>query len=111
MVLKTLPPQEAMKPTGTWNVATRAGDFIFLAGMRGIDPKTDRLVRGHKARIREAFLNMKLTAESVDATLQDAVRLVVFVMDMFRFHPLANEVQTETVGATDLPAPHHCRSA
>jgi 2-iminobutanoate/2-iminopropanoate deaminase len=31
--------------------------------MRGIDPKTNTLVQGEEARIRLAFLNMKLIAE------------------------------------------------
>ena len=60
--VKTLSPAGAIKPTGTWDLATRAGDFIYIAGMRGIDPKTDTLVQGDEARIRQAFLNMKLTA-------------------------------------------------
>jgi 2-iminobutanoate/2-iminopropanoate deaminase len=103
MSIKPLSPQGAVKPTGPWNVATRAGDFIFIAGMRGIDPRTDRLVRGHKARVRQAFLNMKLIAEADGATLQDAVRLVVFVTDMSRFRPIVNEVQTELWGDGPYP--------
>jgi len=101
--VKTLSPQGAIKPTGTWNLATRAGDFIFVAGMRGIDPKTDRLIPGHEARIRQAFLNMKLIAESEGASLQDAVRLVVFVTDMFRFRPVVNKVQAELWGDGPYP--------
>jgi 2-iminobutanoate/2-iminopropanoate deaminase len=53
--VKTLSPQGAIKPTGTWNLATRAGDFIFIAGMREIDPTTDRLIPGHEARIGRPF--------------------------------------------------------
>ena len=60
--VKTLAPAGAIKPTGTWNLGTRAGDFIYIAGMRGIDPKTDALVEGDEARVRQAFLNMKLIA-------------------------------------------------
>jgi len=101
--VKTLSPQGAIKPTGTWNLATRAGDFIFIAGMRGIDPKTDRLIPGHEARIRQAFLNMKLIAESEGASLHDAVRLVVFVTDMFRFRPVVNKVQAELWGDGPYP--------
>src|SRR5258705_167223 len=80
--VKTLAPAGAIKPTGTWNLGTRAGDFVYIAGMRGIDPKTDTLVEGDEARVRQAFLNMKLIAESEGATLRDAVRLVVYVTDM-----------------------------
>jgi len=93
--VKTLSPEGAIKPTGTWHLATRAGDFVFIAGMRGIDAKTNTLVPGDEARIRQAFLNMKLIAESEGATLRDAVRIVVYVTDMFRFRPLVNKVQEE----------------
>jgi 2-iminobutanoate/2-iminopropanoate deaminase len=44
--VKTLAPEGAIKTTGTWDVGTRAGDFVFVAGMRGIDPKTNTLVQG-----------------------------------------------------------------
>ena len=93
--VKTLAPAGAIKPTGTWNLGTRAGDYIYIAGMRGIDPKTDTLIQGEEARVRQAFLNMKLIAESEGATLRDAARLVVYVTDMFRFRPLVNKVQSE----------------
>ena len=62
--VKTLSPPGSIKPTGTWNLGTRAGDFVFVAGMRGIDPATNQLVQGDEARIRQGFLNMKLIAES-----------------------------------------------
>jgi 2-iminobutanoate/2-iminopropanoate deaminase len=101
--VKTLSPGGAIKPTGTWNLGTRAGDFIFVAGMRGIDPKTNSLVEGDEARVRQAFLNMKLIAESEGATLRDAVRLVVYVTDMFRFRPLVNKVQEELWGKGPYP--------
>ena len=93
--VKTLAPAGAIKPTGTWGLATRAGDFLFVAGMRGIDPATNDLVSGDEARVRQAFVNMKLIADSEGATLQDAVRIVVYVTDMFRFRPLVNKVQAE----------------
>src|SRR6186997_3159275 len=101
--VKTLAPAGAIKPTGTWNLGTRAGDFVFVAGMRGIDPKTNALVQGDEARIRQAFLNMKLIAESEGASLRDCVRIVVYVTDMFRFRPLVNKIQTELWGQGPYP--------
>ena len=74
--VKTLAPDGAIKPTGTWSLGTRAGDFVYIAGMRGIDPKTDLQVQGDEPRIRQAFANMKLIAESEGATLRDATRRV-----------------------------------
>lgn len=101
--VKTLSPAGAIKPTGTWNVGTRAGDFVFVAGMRGIDPKTNALVPGDEARVMQAFRNMQLIAESEGASLRDAVRLVVYVTDMFRHRPLVNKVQEQLWGAGPYP--------
>jgi 2-iminobutanoate/2-iminopropanoate deaminase len=93
--VRVLSPTGAIKPTATWSVGARAGDLVFVAGMRGIDPKTNALVAGEEARVRQAFLNMKLIAESEGARLRDAVRLVVYVTDMGRLRPLVNKVQAE----------------
>lgn len=101
--VKTLSPEGAIKPTGTWSLGTRAGDFVYVAGMRGIDPATDTLVDGAEERIRQAFVNMKVIAGSEGAELRDAVRLVVFVTDMYRYRPIVNEVQKEFWGDGPYP--------
>jgi enamine deaminase RidA (YjgF/YER057c/UK114 family) len=101
--VKTLAPAGAIKTTGTWALGTRAGDFVYVAGMRGIDPKTNALVEGDEARIRQGFLNMRLIAESEGASLRDAVRIVVYVTDMFRLRPLVNKVQEELWGQGPYP--------
>lgn len=101
--VKTLAPAGAIKSTGTWNLGTRAGDFVFVAGMRGIDPKTNTLIQGDEARVTQAFLNMKLIAESEGATLRDAVRLVVYVTDMYRYRPIVNKVQEQLWGTGPYP--------
>jgi enamine deaminase RidA (YjgF/YER057c/UK114 family) len=101
--VRTLAPPGAIKPTGPWCVGARAGDFIFVAGMRGIDPKTDTIAQSDEARIRQAFLNMRLIAESEGATLDDCVRIVVYTTDMYRFRPIANKVQEELWGKGPYP--------
>ena len=101
--VKTLSPPGAIQPTGTWNLGTRAGDFVFVAGMRGIDPATNTLVAGDEARILQAFKNMQLIAASEGATLRDTVRLVVYVTDMFRYRPIINKVQEQLWGAGPYP--------
>ncbi len=93
--VKILSPDGAIEPTGTWSLGTRAGDFVFVAGMRGIDPQSNELVEGAEARIRQAFRNMELIAQSEGARLTDAVRLTVFVTDMARYRPIVNTVQEE----------------
>ena len=93
--VRVLTPTGAIAPTGTWSLGTRAGDFLFVAGMRGIDPASNRLVDGDEARIRQGFLNMQAIAASEGASLIDAVRIVVYVTDMPLLRPLVNKVQEE----------------
>jgi 2-iminobutanoate/2-iminopropanoate deaminase len=90
-----LSPPGAIKPTGPWSVGVRAGDFVFVAGMRGIDPATNTLIAGDEARVRQAFTNMQKIAQSAGASLHEAVRLVVYVTDMDRHRPIVNKIQEE----------------
>jgi 2-iminobutanoate/2-iminopropanoate deaminase len=101
--VRILSPAGAIAPTATWSVGARAGDFVFVAGMRGIDPATNTLVQAEEARVRQAFRNMKRIAESEGASLRDAVRLVVYVTDMGRLRPLVNKIQTELWGEGPYP--------
>ena len=101
--VKTLAPPGAIAPTGTWSLGVRAGDFVFVAGMRGIDPKTNTLVQGDETRVRQAFRNMQQIAASEGASLRDAVRLVVYVTDMGRLRPIVNRVQEELWAGAPYP--------
>ena len=83
----------AIPPTGPWRVASRAAGFLFVAGMRGVEPGTGLLVDGEAARVAQAFDNMRHIVQAQGGTLQDAVRLVVYVTDMARHRPLVNAVQ------------------
>ena len=101
--IEFLSPSGAIKPTGTWSLGVRAGDFVFVAGMRGIDPATNLLVDGAEARIRQAFLNMKTIVAVAGGTLRNAVRLVVYVTDMDRYRPIVNKIQEEFWGGAPYP--------
>ena len=93
--VRTLNPPGAIKTEGTWSLGARAGDFIFVAGMQGIDPATNSLVQDPQARIRQALLNIKLIAQSEGASLQDCVRITVYVSDLRRFAPMVDKAQAE----------------
>ncbi len=101
--VKTLDPPGAIKAVGTWSLGARAGDFVFVAGMQGIDPKTNTLVKDPQARIRQAFLNIKLIAASEGASLRDCVRLTVYLSDLPRFAPMVETAQAELWGAPPYP--------
>jgi len=98
-----LSPAGAIEPTGPWSLGVRAGDFVFVAGMRGIDPATNTLVEDDEARVRQAFLNMRAVVTAAGGGLRDAVRLVVYVIHMDRHRPLVNQIQEELWGGPPYP--------
>ena len=55
------------------------------------------------ARIRQAFLNIRLIAQSEGASLQDCVRLTVYVSDLHRFAPMVDQAQAELWGKPPYP--------
>jgi 2-iminobutanoate/2-iminopropanoate deaminase len=101
--VKTLNPPGAIKAEGTWSLGARAGDFVFVAGMQGVDPATNTLVKDPQARVLQAFLNLKLIAQSEGASLKDCVRLTVYVSDLHRVVPMVERAQGELWGGPPYP--------
>jgi 2-iminobutanoate/2-iminopropanoate deaminase len=101
--VKTLNPPGAVKAEGTWSLGVRAGDFVFVAGMQGVDPATNTLVQDPQGRIRQAFLNLRLIAQSEGASLQHCVRITVYVSDLHRFAPMVDKAQAELWGKPPYP--------
>jgi enamine deaminase RidA (YjgF/YER057c/UK114 family) len=101
--VRTLNPTGAIKAEGTWSLGARAGDFIFVAGMQGVDPATNKLVADPEGRIRQAFANLRLIARSEGAGLQDCVRLTIYVSDLAKVAPLVDKVQAELWGKPPYP--------
>lgn len=97
------PNAETITPSGTWSIGARAGDFIFIGGMRGTDRVTNQLVEGEEARIRRMFDNMLAAAAAGGATHRDAVRLTVFVTDVAKLRPVVNKVQRDIWGDGPYP--------
>jgi 2-iminobutanoate/2-iminopropanoate deaminase len=101
--VKTLEPQGAVKAEGTWSVGARAGDFVFVAGMQGIDPATNKLVQDPQQRVLQAFRNLQVIAKSEGASLQDCVRLTVYVSDLHRYAPMVEKAQAQLWGKPPYP--------
>jgi enamine deaminase RidA (YjgF/YER057c/UK114 family) len=81
----------------------RAGDFVFVAGMQGVDPATNMLIADPQARIVQAFRNLELIAKSEGTSLKDCVRLNVYVSDLHRYAPMVDKAQAELWGGPPYP--------
>jgi len=96
-------PPDLFDPTGPWSIVASGGPFVFLAGMRGIDPETNALVVGDTARTRQVFTNLQRAARSVGLDLDSIMRLTVYVTDMAAHRPLVNQIQQEFWGNGPYP--------
>jgi enamine deaminase RidA (YjgF/YER057c/UK114 family) len=93
--VRTLGPPGLFRVEGAWSLGARAGDFVFLSGMPGIDPATNRIVGDPEEQVRQAFLNIRRIAESEGATLRDCVKLTVYLSDLNRFAAIVDKVESE----------------
>jgi len=71
---------------GPYSHAVRAGGLLFCSGQIPLDPATDQLVSGTIGEEASRCLeNLQMVAAAAGATLDDAVRLTVYLLDMGDF--------------------------
>ncbi len=98
---------------GTYSQATRAGNFVFLSGQIPLVPDTMEIVDGDfETRARQVFDNLRAVAAAAGGTLDDAVKLTIFLTDLDNFTTV-NSVMAEyfnepyparaAVGVASLP--------
>jgi 2-iminobutanoate/2-iminopropanoate deaminase len=75
----------APPPAGPYNHAVIAGDFVYVAGQGPFDTAGERVGDSFAAQARQTFENLRTICEGVGASLDDAVRVGVFLSDMSRF--------------------------
>jgi reactive intermediate/imine deaminase len=97
--------RDAPQAIGTYSQAIRAGDTIYLSGQIGLDPATMQLVEGIDEQIHRVFRNLQAVAAAAGATLNEAVKLTVFLTDLAHFARL-NEIMAQY-----LAQPYPARSA
>ena len=85
---------DAPKALGTYSQAIEAGNTIYLSGQIPLDPKTMKLVEGNENQIRQVFKNIQAVCESSEVSLNEIVKLNVYLSDLSVFS-LVNEVMKE----------------
>ncbi len=77
--LERLDPPGAIRPTAEWGLGTTAGPYIYISGMRGIDPGTNEIVLDLRERVRQAYTNMFFIAAEAGAQPADLIETTVFI--------------------------------
>jgi reactive intermediate/imine deaminase len=71
---------------GPYSQAIRTGNLAFLSGQIPLVPETMEIVAGDfEARARQVFENLKSVAEAAGGSLNDAVKITVFLTDLDNF--------------------------
>ncbi|AZV93718.1 Rid family detoxifying hydrolase [Kerstersia gyiorum] len=94
-------------------VAASGARTVFLSGQIGLEPGTGELVsENFEAQVRQAFANMAAVIEAAGGTLDNVVKLTLYLTDLSRF-AAANAIMAElipqpfparsTIGVASLP--------
>lgn len=90
---------------GPYSQAVRAGDTVYFSGQIPLDPSTGNLVEGDiAAQARRAFDNLKAVCEAAGGTLDDIVRVGLYLTDLGQF------AEVNAVMAEYFESPYPARS-
>ena len=91
---KKIETDAAPKALGTYSQAIESGNTIYLSGQIPLDPKTMKLVDGNENQIRQVFKNIQAVCESSEVSLNEIVKLNVYLSDLSVFS-LVNQIMKE----------------
>ncbi|MBV2179729.1 MAG: Rid family detoxifying hydrolase [Castellaniella sp.] len=86
-------------------VSASSSRFVFLSGQIGLEPGTGELVsENFEGQVRQSFANMQAVIEAAGGTLDNVVKLTLFLTDLSKFAS-ANAIMAEII-----PQPYPARS-
>jgi len=110
-----MPPKEAISTTkapsaiGPYSQGIKTGDMVFTSGQLPIDPETKKVPEEVKDQAQVALSNVANVLEAAGASLQDVVKVTVFLLNIKDFGEV-NEVYKEFFD-DDEALPYPARSA
>ena len=91
---KKINTSNAPKALGTYSQAIAIANTIYISGQIPIDPKTSELVKGKENQIIQVLKNLKAVCEEANASLDDIVKLNIYLQDLSVFSSV-NEIMQE----------------
>ena len=86
MTKKAIHSDSAPAAIGTYSQAIATNNLVFLSGQIPLVPATMEIVDGDfEARARQVFDNLAAVAEAAGGSLNDVVKLTVFLTDLGNF--------------------------
>lgn len=95
MTRQSITTGSAPSAIGTYSQAVRFNDTVYLSGQIPLVPETMEMVEGGiEAQVHRVFQNLAAVAEAAGGSLDDVVKLNVFLTDLAHF-PVVNEVMAQ----------------
>ena len=95
MTRQIIQTDNAPAAIGPYSQANAAGGFLFTAGQIPLDPATMEIVGTTAAeQAQQALTNAKAVVEAGGLTLDDVVKVTVFILDMGEFGNINEVYQT-----------------
>ena len=86
---------KAPEAIGTYSQAVKVGTTVYLSGQIPLDPTTMTLVEGGIGpQIVQAFENLKAVAEASGGSLDDSVKINIYLTDLSNFAKV-NEIMAK----------------
>jgi reactive intermediate/imine deaminase len=89
----------APKAIGAYSQAIKSGDTVYLSGQIPLSPTTMEIVSQEiRPQVVQVFENLRAVAQASGVTLDHAVRLTVYLVDLAHF-AILNEVMAQVFTA------------
>ena len=87
--------ENAPQAIGTYSQAVKVGSTVYLSGQIPLNPKSMQVIAEDiQGQIRQVFDNLQAVAKASGGSLDDIVKLNIFLTDLVHF-PVVNEVMSE----------------
>ena len=91
----TISTDRAPQAIGAYSQAVRVGDSVYISGQIPLSPDTQEVISGSfRQQACQVFDNLSAIAEAAGGTLENVVKLTVYLVDLQNF-PTVNEVMGE----------------
>jgi reactive intermediate/imine deaminase len=105
--------EQAPEAIGTYSQAVKVADTVYLSGQIPLVPATMEMIEGGiEAQVEQVFKNLSAVCEAAGGSLQDIVKLNIFLIDLSHFAKV-NEIMARyftqpyparaAVGVASLP--------
>ena len=95
MAREIIHTSKAPEAIGTYSQAVKVGDVVYLSGQIPLVPETMTVIEGDfSTQVRRVFDNLTAVAEAAGGSLQDIVKLNIFLTDLSYFGTV-NEIMAD----------------